>query len=114
MRFILTCTLGRDVESQRLALRGKHLDYVARHQSSILFGGPSLGPGGAPETMTLVIEAEDMAAAERFIRAEPYTANKVFSDVQIRRWAQVMPEPHPGALAEELAREAARAARASS
>ena len=108
MRFILTCTLGHDVESQRLALRAKHLDYVAKNQSTIVFGGPSIGPTGLPEAMTLVIEAEDLAAAERFIRAEPYTANKVFSDVQIRRWAQVMPEPHPGALAEEIAREAAR------
>ena len=108
MHFILTCTLGLDVEKQRLALRGEHLDYVARNRETILFGGPSLGPTGAPVVMTLVIEAEDLAAAERFIHAEPYTAHNVFSDVEIRRWAQVIPEPHPGALAEEISREAAK------
>ena len=108
MRFILTCTLGQGVETKRLALRGKHLDYIARNQSTIVFGGPSIGPTGLPEAMTLVIEVDDVAGAERFIHAEPYTANEVFSDVQIRRWAQVIPEPHPGALAEEIAREAAR------
>ena len=109
MHFILTCTLGRGVEQKRLALRAAHLDFVARNRAAILFGGPSLGPGGAPETMTLVIEAEDLSAAERFIHAEPYTANEVFSDVRIRRWAQVIPEPHPGALDEEIAHEAAKA-----
>ena len=109
MRFILTCTLGHDVETKRLALRLSHLEYVSKNRQTIVFGGPSLSPTGAPETMTLVIEAADLAAADRFIRAEPYTANKVFSEVQIRRWAQVMPEPHPGALDEEITREAAKA-----
>ena len=108
MKFILNCTLAQGVEERRLAFRLRHLTYISDHRSMILFGGPALGASGTPEEMVLVIDAADEAAAARFSHDEPYTANGVFSDVRIRRWAEVLPELVPGSLDAEIEKEKRR------
>ena len=108
MRFIINCQLGADVEAQRLALRAEHLAYIDAHRAMIVFGGPSLTEAGTLHTMTIVIEAPDLTAAQRFSSAEPYTAHGVFAQVSILRWVQVLPEAQAGALQAEITKERTR------
>lgn len=58
--------------------------------------------------MILLLDVPDADAAQAFIADEPYTAHGVFSRVEVRSWARVLPEPHPGALDEALAAERRR------
>jgi len=109
MKAALICTLGPDVEARRLELRASHLGYVAQHRSSIVFGGPTLSAEGRPERMLIILDVPDLAAAHAFVAAEPYSANGVFEQVEVRAWSQVLPEAEPGALERALALQRARA-----
>ncbi len=56
--------------------------------------------------MILFTRFATAAEAQRFIALEPYTASgAVFASVDVRPWAQVLPEPEPGALVAAIARE---------
>ena len=103
----LFCHVDPLRENDRLRLRADHLAYIAAHRTQILAGGPTLYGTGAPETMIILLDLEP-ADAERFIHAEPYMANGVFGSVEIKSWARVLPEPHPGALDQALAAERAK------
>lgn len=102
----LFCRVDPAREQDRRQLRGDHLAYIAAHRDQILAGGPVLTAEGQPETMILLMDL-DPEAAQAFIAAEPYTAHGVFSAVEVRRWARVLPEAEPGALAAALAAERA-------
>lgn len=107
MLFALLCHVDPAREADRRRLRAEHLAYVVAHRPMILFGGPTLSAEGAPETMILVVEATDLEAAHSFIAQEPYTRHGVFDRVDVRAWARVLPEAHPGALEAALAEERA-------
>ena len=56
--------------------------------------------------MIIVLLTDDRSEAEAFIHAEPYTASgKVFANVDVRPWSQVVPEVKPGALDQAIAEE---------
>lgn len=101
------CHVDPTRETDRLQLRADHLGYIAAHRAHILAGGPTLTDSGAPETMIILLDL-DVAGATAFITAEPYTANGVFASFEVRPWARVLPEPHPGALDDALAAERAK------
>jgi uncharacterized protein YciI len=112
MPFALNCLLRPDALPTLMALRGDHLSYIRAHREEILFGGPARGVDGLPQEMIIVLKTTDQTAAEAFIQAEPYTASgKVFAQVKVRPWSQVMPEAAPGTLDEAIAAERAKARR---
>jgi uncharacterized protein YciI len=89
-----------------MALRADHLSYIQDHLSEILFGGPARGDDGIPQEMIIVLRTDNRIEAEAFIRAEPYSASgKVFREILIRPWSQVVPEISPGALARAVTAE---------
>ena len=110
MAAALFCHVDPAREADRMRLRADHLAYIAAHRHLILGGGPTLTDAGEPQTMVLLLEVPDVAAARAFIAREPYAANGVFSHVEAWPWARVLPEPHAGALDEALAAERAKAA----
>jgi uncharacterized protein len=103
---MLTCEIAQGAMPYLKALRLRHLEYIAQHRDLILFGGPARRTDGTPETMVIVLATDDRAVADAFAAAEPYAASRmVFASISIRPWSQVIPEPHPGALANEIAGE---------
>jgi uncharacterized protein YciI len=114
MPHALICTLRSGALPALKALRAQHLAYIQAHLGEILIGGPARDAQGRPETMIILLRTDDLAAAEAFIDAEPYAASgQVFSDVRVRAWTQVAPEPSTGALALAIAAERAAHAAAS-
>lgn len=102
----LFCLVDPAREADRRRLRADHLAYIAAHRGNIVAGGPTIAASGAPETMILLVDL-DPEQARAFIAAEPYTAHGVFARVEVKAWARVLPEPHPGTLDEALAAERA-------
>lgn len=110
MSHLVACRIAAGALPHLMALRLAHLEYIAAHRDRILFGGPTRDGQGQPETMMIVLSDTDAAHAEAFIAAEPYNASgKVFEEVTIRPWSQVLPEAEPHALALAIANERARA-----
>jgi uncharacterized protein YciI len=68
----------------RLATRPKHLEYLKAKEDKIRLGGPMLDPEGNMAGSVLVIEVEDLAAAEAFSAGDPYRQAGVFARVAIK------------------------------
>jgi len=106
--FAILATIDQGQIEALKRIRPEHYRYLLANQSMLVFGGPTRTPEiQIPETMIIIVNAPDIAAAEAFIAAEPYNRNGCFSHVAVRTWSQVMPEAEPGALArtvEELER----------
>lgn len=109
MTQLVACRIAAGALPHLVALRLVHLEYIAAYRDRILFGGPIRDAEGRPEAMVIVLRDTDAAQAQAFIAAEPYNASgKVFAEVTIRPWSQVLPEAEPGALAAAIADERAR------
>jgi uncharacterized protein YciI len=93
------CTIDEGKLDLFSRLRADHYGFLIAHQRRIRFGGPArVAEGGRPETMIIIVEANDQADAEAWIAGEPYNAHGGFKVVTVRPWSQVIPEPEPGLL----------------
>ncbi len=106
MKYSLLCRLKEGSLETLKALRGRHLEYIAAHETSIVLGGPSRDTDGLPHTMIIILDVPGQEEAETFSHNEPYTASgKVFESVLVQPWSQVIPEASPGALRQEIEKE---------
>jgi uncharacterized protein len=91
MLFLLRCTDKPDARELRAATRPAHLAYLEERSAQVKLGGPWLDPGdGGPLGSLLIIEADDLAAAEAFAAADPYSKAGLFAEVSITPWRLVV------------------------
>ena len=88
--------------------RAAHLDFVTRHPGVFRTGGALLDEDGGMAGSLMIVELPDRAALDRFLAEEPYSKAGLFEPYLVREFRQVVPEPAPGFIAAELARERAR------
>lgn len=93
----------------RRANRAAHLEFVARDPGVFRAGGALLDEAGKMAGSLMIVELPDRAALDRFLAEEPYSRAGLFEPCYVRAFRQVVPEPTPGFVAEELARERAKA-----
>jgi len=84
--FALICIDRPDALELRLATRQAHFDYLAANPGVVRLGGPFLNAAGEMAGSLLLIEADDLAAAEAFGAADPYRLAGLFERVEIRPW----------------------------
>jgi len=83
--FAISCKDKPGALETRLATRPVHLDYLK--ESKILkLAGALLGEDGNPIGSLLIVEAEDIAAAQAQADNDPFTKAGVFESVEIRPW----------------------------
>jgi uncharacterized protein YciI len=70
----------------RLATRQAHFDYIAAHPGVLKLGGPFLSDSGEMAGSLLIIEADDLAAAEAFAEGDPYKAAGLYERREVRPW----------------------------
>jgi uncharacterized protein YciI len=68
--------------SLRAETRPVHLEYVAGFD--VAYGGPLLDGEGKMCGSLVILEAEDLAAAEAFAAGDPYAVAGLFERVEIR------------------------------
>jgi uncharacterized protein YciI len=81
--YVLTATDKPNALELRMANRQAHIDYV-RGSGLVKIGGPLLDAAGEMTGSMLLIEAEDLAAAEAFAAADPYAKAGLFERVELR------------------------------
>ena len=69
----------------RLATREAHLKYVADHPGLVKLAGPYLNGDQMAGSM-LIVEAEDLDAAQAFHDGDPYKAAGLFETSTVRPW----------------------------
>lgn len=88
--------------------RAAHLEFVTRNPGVFRYGGALLDDDGGMAGSLMMVELPDRAALDRFLAEEPYSKAGLFEPYIVREYRQVVPEPTPGFVAAELARERAK------
>ena len=89
--------IGRD-GSRGLELRLKHRDaHLANLRpradaKRVRYPGPRLDDSGKPCGSLVIFEAEDLAAARRFVETDPYVVEGVFQRYEVLTTRSVFPE----------------------
>jgi len=83
--FVLICTDKPGALETRMATRERHLAYLAE-LGVVKAGGAFLDADGKPEGSMLVVEVDDLAAAQTVAANDPYALAGVFAKVEVRPW----------------------------
>ena len=81
--FALHCLDKPGALELRLATREAHLAYLQPQGDAVKLAGPLLGADGSPVGSLLIIDVEDLAAAQAFSAADPYTKAGLWGGVEI-------------------------------
>ena len=73
----------------RMENRPAHLDYL-KGSDAVRKAGPFLDADGKPCGSLIVLELDDMAAAQSWADNDPYAKAGLFRDVTITAWNQVI------------------------
>jgi uncharacterized protein len=84
--FVLICIDKPDSLALRMATREAHFAYGNATAGVIRLGGPFLGPDGGMAGSLIIIEVEDLAAAQAWHDKDPYKLAGLFERVEIRPW----------------------------
>lgn len=69
----------------------EHRDYLRSASDRLRFAGPLLGNDGTARVGALfLIDAEDKAAAQKWVAAEPFSEAGAFGSVRLTRWSSSM------------------------
>lgn len=74
----------------RAATREAHLAYLAGRGAAVRLGGPWLDAQGRAIGSLLVVEADDLAAAQALADADPYAVAGLFASVTVEPWRLVV------------------------
>ena len=80
--FVLTCLDKPNALEVRMGAREAHLAWVK--DKPLKLGGPFLDEAGQMAGSLLILEAEDLAAAQKFSADDPYTKAGLWASVDIR------------------------------
>jgi uncharacterized protein YciI len=84
--FVIVAEDKPDALDLRLSLRPEHLAYMAAQGERVKLGGPFLGPDGGMVGSLVIVEAPDLAAAQAFAAADPFTTGGLFASCDVRPW----------------------------
>jgi len=87
--FAVHCRDAAGMEQARQDLRDAHLAHVERNIGRYAVAGPLRDASGAITGSLLVIEAEDSAAAQAFLAADPYSEGGIWTRVEIDAFSAV-------------------------
>jgi hypothetical protein len=92
MAFMIYCIDKPGHAEVRAANRPAHVDHLTRHERQLVVAGPLLSPDGLAMIGSLIVlDADDRAAAEAFVAADPYTGAGLFQSVTITPYRKVFP-----------------------
>jgi len=83
--YVLICHDKPDSVDLRLATRPDHLAYISENRHGVLkLGGPLLNDAEKPVGSLMIIETENLSAAQRFADDDPYAKADLFESVEIK------------------------------
>ena len=88
--FTIACRDRPERFELRARTREAHLAYLAGQGAAVKLGGPWLDGEGRSTGSLLIVEAADLAAAEQFAAADPYSRADLFAEVRVSPWKLVV------------------------
>jgi uncharacterized protein YciI len=91
MPYLIDATDKPESAALRTAERLKHLAYIDSNLPLLIAGEPKLRDDGETACGTLyIVDVDDRAAAETFIKNDPFSKAGLFDKVEITRWRKVV------------------------
>jgi uncharacterized protein YciI len=85
MLFVITALDKSNSRELRMSTRSAHFDYV-RATGAVKLGGPFLNEAGDMIGSLIIIEAADLAEAQRWQADDPYAQAGLFAHAELRPW----------------------------
>ena len=83
MQFIITAHDGENMLEKRMAVRPRHLEGMARLGEHIVLAGGLLDDEGKMKGSVLILDLEDRAALDDYLKNEPYVVEHVWEKIEI-------------------------------
>ena len=83
MQFIITAHDGENVLDKRMAVRPRHLEGMAKLGEHIVCAGGLLDDEGKMKGSVLILDFEDRAALDNYLKNEPYMVEHVWEKIGI-------------------------------
>ena len=83
MQFIITAHDGENMLEKRMAVRPRHLEGMAKLGEHIALAGGLLDDKGKMKGSVLVLDFEDRAALDDYLKNEPYVIEHVWEKIEI-------------------------------
>jgi uncharacterized protein YciI len=78
------------VRDLRASVRPDHLAFLAENTSKVLAAGAKLDDESNACGSVYIVDVEDRAAAEAFIKSDPYSTASVFGEIVVTRWRKAI------------------------
>ena len=91
MHFVIFCNDKPGQPELRQANRPDHINYLKEYEDQIVAVGPTLD-GDIPNGSVIIMEFNDLEAAQTFADGDPYYKAGVFESVSIIPWKKVFPK----------------------
>jgi uncharacterized protein YciI len=90
--YAIVCFDRPDSAALRDEHRAAHQDFLKKHSSRVVFGGPLKNtPDGASTGALIVVNCATREEAEALIGADPFYRGGVYESVAVRAFKQVFP-----------------------
>ena len=83
MQFIITAHDGENVLDKRMAVRPRHLEGMAKLGEHIVCAGGLLDDEGKMKGSVLILDFEDRAALDNYLKNEPYVVEHVWEKIEV-------------------------------
>ena len=83
MQFIITACDGENMLEKRMAVRPRHLEGMAKLGKHIVLAGGLLDDEGKMKGSVLILDFEDRAALDDYLKNEPYVVERVWEKIEI-------------------------------
>ncbi len=84
MQFIITAYDGEGMLEKRMEVRPRHLENMGKTCGRIVCAGGLLDEGGRMKGSVLIMDFEDRALLDEYLRSEPYITEGVWEKVEVR------------------------------
>ena len=83
MQFIITAYDGENMLEKRMAVRPRHLEGMEKLGKHIVCAGGLLDDEGKMKGSVLILDFEDRAALDDYLKNEPYVTEHVWEKVEV-------------------------------
>ena len=83
MQFIITAHDGENVLDKRMAARPRHLEGMAKLGEHIVCAGGLLDDEGKMKGSVLILDFEDRAVLDDYLKNEPYVVEHVWEKIEV-------------------------------
>jgi uncharacterized protein YciI len=91
MLYVAYCLDKPGQEAVRAEHRPAHLEFLKAHAAQIVIAGPVLSDDGQQAVGSLLIlEFENRAEVDRFLKSDPYAKAGLFASVDLRPWRKTV------------------------